>query len=247
MLSPETLIDSAGSGLGAGPATTSPVVMLYWLPWHGQSMVPLLIWLTIHPMCVQTALNALYSPAVGWVTTTFGPGKIIPLPTGIWLVAASAFAAGALLAAALLPAAAALLAGALPAAAGVVAGTAAGALLDELAPQAVIAPARPTRPTPASTPRRVASESVCGSCVTSAPVRVGTAYPYRGTKRGAVWFTAGGTRLEIGCDLGHLSCAAPTVAERNEEGLIIVSPERDFGQPERVQASNSPNELVIWG
>jgi hypothetical protein len=75
----------------------------------------------------------------------------------------------------------------------------------------------------------------------------GPPYPYRGTKRGAMWFTAGSTRLEIGCDLGHLSRAALTVAERNEEGLIIVSPERDFGQPERVQASNSPNELVIWG
>ena len=53
-----------GQRLGAGPATTSPVAMLYWLPWHGQSMVPLLTWLTMQPMCVQTALNALNSPAV---------------------------------------------------------------------------------------------------------------------------------------------------------------------------------------
>src|SRR3984957_20768641 len=98
MLPPLTLICSAGSGLGAGPATTSPVAMLYWLPWHGQSMVPLLTWLTMQPMCVQTALNALNSPAVGWVTTTLGPEKIVPLPTGMSLVAASAFAAGALLA-----------------------------------------------------------------------------------------------------------------------------------------------------
>ena len=88
--------------------------MLYWLPWHGQSMVPLLTWLTMQPMCVQTALNALNSPAVGWVTTTLGPVKIVPLPTGMSLVAASAFAAGALLAAALLAA----LLGALLAAAG---------------------------------------------------------------------------------------------------------------------------------
>jgi hypothetical protein len=42
-------------------------------------------------------------------------------------------------------------------------------LLEPLAPQAVIAPASPTRPTPASTPRRVASESRFGSCVTTAP------------------------------------------------------------------------------
>src|ERR1700730_6150799 len=113
MLPPETLICLAGSGRGAGPATTAPVVMLYWLPWHGQSMVWLLIWLTMHPMWVQTALNALNSPAVGWVTTTCGPGKIMPLPTGILLVAASAFAALELTAPpAAAPPAAALLAGA---------------------------------------------------------------------------------------------------------------------------------------
>ena len=91
MLPPLTLICAAGSGAGAGPATTAPVVMLYWLPWHGQSMVPLLTWLTMQPMCVQMALNALNSPAVGWVTTTLGPVKIVPLPTGMALVAASAF------------------------------------------------------------------------------------------------------------------------------------------------------------
>src|SRR5580693_5945978 len=108
MLPPETLNCLAGSGRGAGPATTAPVVMLYWLPWHGQSMVWLLIWLTMHPMWVQTALNALNSPAVGWVTTTCGSEKIMPLPTGILLVAASAFVALELLA----PPAAALLAGA---------------------------------------------------------------------------------------------------------------------------------------
>jgi hypothetical protein len=153
--------------------------MLYWLPWHGQSMVPLLTWLTMQPMCVQTALNALNSPADGWVTTTFGPEKILPLPTGIALVAVSALAAAALLApcpvAALDPAglAAALLAGVAGAAA---AGLVAPAVpLELLAPQAVIALARPTRPTPASTPRRVASESVCGSCVKIAPFRVSVA------------------------------------------------------------------------
>src|SRR5258708_5714293 len=29
------------SGLGAGPLTTEPSLMLYLLPWHGQSIVPL--------------------------------------------------------------------------------------------------------------------------------------------------------------------------------------------------------------
>src|SRR5215472_4934029 len=106
MLVPMTLMGSAGSGLGAGPATTAPSLMLYWLPWHGQSMVPFEIWLTMHPMCVQTALKPLKSPEVGWVTTTFCSVKILPLPTGISLVVARALApppapeaAGALLAA----------------------------------------------------------------------------------------------------------------------------------------------------
>src|SRR6516164_4251462 len=92
MLLPETLIVSAASGLGAGPLTTEPSLMLNWLPWHGQSIVPSLIWLTMHPMCVQTALNALKSPETGCVTTTFSGVKILPLPTGISLVAARALA-----------------------------------------------------------------------------------------------------------------------------------------------------------
>src|SRR5215469_272590 len=168
MRSPETLIAWAASGLGAGPPTTDPSLMLNWLPWHGQSIVPLLIWLTMHPMCVQTALNALKSPETGCVTTTFSAVKILPLPTGISLVGARAFAP-------------------LPAAAGVEAPGALGApalvpalapplvppgeLLEPLDVQALMAPARPTRPTPASTPRRVARVSRCGSCVTSAPVQ----------------------------------------------------------------------------
>src|SRR5271166_1440638 len=44
----------------------------------------------MHPICVQTALNALKSPESGWVTTTFSLVKILPLPTGISLVVASA-------------------------------------------------------------------------------------------------------------------------------------------------------------
>src|ERR1700730_9913027 len=169
MLPPEPLICLAGSCRGAGPATTSPVVMLYWLPWHGQSMVPLLIWVTMPPMWLQTALTALISPALDWVTTSCVPGKIMPLTTGISLVAASALVPAELLA----PPAAAPLAVVLPAAAGVVAALPAAALLELPAPQAVIALARPTRPTPASTPRRVASESACASCVTTAPIRMG--------------------------------------------------------------------------
>src|SRR6516164_8961537 len=166
MLVPLSLMGSAGSGLGAGPATTAPSLMLYWLPWHGQSMVPFEIRLTMHPMCVQTALKALKSPEVGWVTTTFWAVKILPLPTGISLVVARALAApppvaeaGALLAAD----AGAVEAGAAP--------VPADELLEPPELQALTAPARPTRPTPASTPRRVARVSRCGSCVTSSPVQ----------------------------------------------------------------------------
>src|SRR5689334_12139462 len=65
-----TLTRRAGSGLGGGPATTAPLVILNWPPWQGQSMVPLATSLMMQPTCVQTALNALYWPRAGWVTTT---------------------------------------------------------------------------------------------------------------------------------------------------------------------------------
>ena len=70
--------------------TTLPFLMLNWLPWHGQSMVPLATWSTRQPWWVHTALNALKWPAAGWVTTTFSEWKILPLPTGMALVAVSA-------------------------------------------------------------------------------------------------------------------------------------------------------------
>jgi len=51
------LTGAAGSGLGAGPDTTEPSLTLNWLPWQGQSMVPLETWFTVHCWCVQIALN----------------------------------------------------------------------------------------------------------------------------------------------------------------------------------------------
>jgi hypothetical protein len=93
MLSPVTLKGLAGSGLGAGPASTAPSVIEYSLPWHGQSIRPSAIWLTMQPMWVQTALKTLNSPAVGWVTTVVWAAKILPPPTGMALVAVSAPAA----------------------------------------------------------------------------------------------------------------------------------------------------------
>ena len=52
----------AASGLGAGPWTTEPSLMLYLLPWHGQLMVPFETLLTMQPWCVQIAVNALNDP-----------------------------------------------------------------------------------------------------------------------------------------------------------------------------------------
>jgi hypothetical protein len=43
------LICFSGSGLGAGPPATEPSAMWYLLPWHGQSMVPFAIVLTVQP------------------------------------------------------------------------------------------------------------------------------------------------------------------------------------------------------
>src|ERR1700704_5582595 len=76
-----------GSGLVAGPSTTLPSLALNLLPWHGQSIVPFTTWSTKHSAWVQTALNALYSPADGWVTTTWAEVKILPPPTGTSLAA----------------------------------------------------------------------------------------------------------------------------------------------------------------
>jgi hypothetical protein len=59
---------------------------------------------TVHPACVHTAVNALNVPDCGWVMTIFLSPRMVPPPTGIWEVEASA--AGALPPAAPLPEAA---------------------------------------------------------------------------------------------------------------------------------------------
>src|SRR5579863_928474 len=125
----------------------------------------------MQPICVQTAMNALKSPEFGWVTTIFSLVKILPLPTGISLVVASAEPCAPVV---LPPPApdAEEGADAAPVAGGSPALVPADELLEPPEPQALTAPARPTRPTPASTPRRVARVarvSCCGSCVTRAP------------------------------------------------------------------------------
>ena len=102
---PSTLMATAASGVVAGPWTTEPSLMLNLLPWHGQSMVPSLIWLTRQPWCVHTALNALNDPARGCVITMFSPLMILPPPSGTSAVVASAAEADAPPLAALLAAA----------------------------------------------------------------------------------------------------------------------------------------------
>jgi len=63
--------------------TTEPSVILYWLPWHGQVIRELSTLPTVQPRWVQIALNALMSPAVGWVSTICWSLRILPPPTGI--------------------------------------------------------------------------------------------------------------------------------------------------------------------
>ena len=46
-------------------------------------MVPFATLATVRPLWVQTALKALDSPALGWVTTIFAVAKTVPPPTGM--------------------------------------------------------------------------------------------------------------------------------------------------------------------
>src|ERR1700753_3277024 len=121
--------------------------MLYWLPWQGQAIVAFAILSTMHPMWVQTALKPLTSPAVGWVTTTLSEVKILPPPTGMSLVAASAVPLPELPPEEpepdeLLP-------------------EEPDALLPP--PQAATTTATPATPSPARAPRRVVSPMTCGA------------------------------------------------------------------------------------
>ena len=59
------------SGRVAGPFRTEPSFALNALPWHAQLIRSALTLATVQLECVQTAVNALNVPSVGWVTTTF--------------------------------------------------------------------------------------------------------------------------------------------------------------------------------
>ena len=92
---PCTLMLTGGSGDAAGPLTTAPLAMLNLLPWHGQLIVPPDTLPTVHPAWVQTALNAWNAPDFGWVITIFLSARILPPPTGMSEVLASAAGAAA--------------------------------------------------------------------------------------------------------------------------------------------------------
>ena len=73
----------AGSGLLAWLSDVGvPVVMSNWLWWHGQSILPSTTLVTVQPMWVHTALNALNWPADGCVTTNSPAALMTPPPTG---------------------------------------------------------------------------------------------------------------------------------------------------------------------
>lgn len=92
--SPVTVILTAGSGVLAGPAVGEPSVMENELPWQVQLIRPSLTVETVQLWWVQVELNALNSPAAGWVTTTFWSAKIIPPPSVISEVVVSGPAEG---------------------------------------------------------------------------------------------------------------------------------------------------------
>src|SRR6516225_2700908 len=81
---------TGGSGDAAGPLTTEPLVMLNLLPWHGQLIVPPDTVPTMHPAWVHTALKPWNSPDFGWVITICLAARILPPPTGMSAVLASA-------------------------------------------------------------------------------------------------------------------------------------------------------------
>jgi len=59
MLSPLTVMFTAGSGCFAGPLFTLPSSIEKLLLWQGQLMTPFAMLLTAQPWWVQTAENAL--------------------------------------------------------------------------------------------------------------------------------------------------------------------------------------------
>ena len=79
--SPSAVTVLAGSGDVAGPETTAPSARANLLLWQAQSMVSVTAE-TTQPWCVQTAENALKSPAAGWVTTILASFMITPPPSG---------------------------------------------------------------------------------------------------------------------------------------------------------------------
>src|SRR5689334_12334137 len=80
--SPSTVISTASSGALAGPDCGEPSSRENLLPWHGHGMSPSSLDSTMQPWCVQTAVNALKSPSVGWVSTILEAATTKHPPTG---------------------------------------------------------------------------------------------------------------------------------------------------------------------
>src|SRR5918996_3062419 len=143
---------TSARGAAAGPRETEPSAAEYWLPWHGQEMTPPSTRETSQPWWVQMLVNALNSPALGWVRTTCSADTTSPPPTGISAVAASGVPP-------LLVSDGAALGGCAGDPAGVL-GLAWGEAVSvpapgsSLPPQAARTPATPTAPAPSSTTRR---------------------------------------------------------------------------------------------
>lgn len=80
-----TLTENAGSGAGAGPRRTLPVVAAYREPWQGQSSRSP-AGATVQPLCVQMALKATAVVLVGRATISgcpLGPFAATADPTGM--------------------------------------------------------------------------------------------------------------------------------------------------------------------
>jgi hypothetical protein len=84
---PETEQGFAASGELAGPWITEPSFALNCEPWHGHWMTFFCTLITVQPEWVQTAVKALYSPELGWVTTTRLSESMYPPSTGTLEVA----------------------------------------------------------------------------------------------------------------------------------------------------------------
>ena len=88
--SPVTVIWTSASANVAGPSSTSPFSMEYWLPWQSQLIVPSETLGDEAALVAADRGEALELALGGWVTTTSSSAKIVPPPTSmsdVWVSA----------------------------------------------------------------------------------------------------------------------------------------------------------------